>query len=749
MKQVFLEAGKARLFETDIPALGEKQILVAVRYSFISSGTEYTTVTASGKNLYQKFVSNISQSTNKVLGSIKENGIQGTMSLVKSSMTQVLPVGYSCSGQVVAVGSKVTRFHVGDFVACAGAGSANHAEAVSIPENLAIKLTQENSLKYASITTIGAIAMQSIRRAHVELGENVCVLGLGLLGQLTVQLATLSGAKVFGVDLQDNRVALAKTFGADYVFNAKQEDWQKSIAFATAHQGVDTTIITAAGNTGDLINYAMQITRRKGKVVLVGDVKLDFDREQLYNKEIDFLISCSYGPGRYDASYEREGHDYPYAYVRWTENRNMELFARLLEEGKLAIEPLIQQEFALEQAELAYDQLQKQQSLGIVLKYDGSCPSRRSASSLGRADKNLDFDHSSAARPEGLAQASVSKDMSGTPYKAPQGPINVAVIGAGGFCKVKLLPIVSEIKNVRLHTVVDAVNTHAINASRQYNIPNVSTSYEQMLSNPDVHAVIIATPHALHAEQIIKCIKNGKAVFAEKPAVVNFEQLEQLKNCLKQNPQSLLVVDFNRAHAPFMQHIKKLVKQRTTPLMVNYRMNVGFLTKEHWTQADNHGGRIIGEACHVFELFCFLTDAKPSKVSVTPLMHDVKSLAQTDNVVATVHMSDGSVCTLTFTSTGSSVMKKEYMELFFDGKSIIMDDYRELKGYGIAVADNLKTDLPDKGHEALMRKFFDAAQSKEIKLPDSYERLLIASELTLMVDKLARQGGGIHECIGQ
>ncbi len=715
-----MEAGKARLFTTDIPLLGEKEILVRVHYSFISSGTEYATLTSSGKNLYQKFTTNITNNTSKIIGSLKENGLAGTTSLIKNAMTQVIPVGYSCSGVVTAVGKKITRFKVGDFVACGGAGSANHAETISVPENLTIRLNKESSLKHASITTIGAIALQSIRRAHVELGENVCIIGLGLLGQLTVQLAKLSGAQVFGIDIQEERLDLAKAYGADYLFNPKNEDWLKSINFATAHQGVDTTIITAAGSSGELINHAMQITRRKGKVVLVGDVKLNFDREQFYTKEIDLLISCSYGPGRYDASYEREGNDYPYAYVRWTENRNMTLFARLIEEKKISIEPLIQHEFNFEHVEQAYDKLQKQQGLGVVLKYNSSYNATPPINTFANAP---------------IVQAKA--------YVAPHGPINVAIIGAGGFCKVKLLPIIANIKNVVLHTIVDTANTNAINAARQYLVPHVSNSYEQILQDNQVHAVVIATPHYVHTEQIIRFIESGKAVFAEKPAVVNFEQLEQLQQCLDNNPGSLLAVDFNRSFSPFMIHIKKLIAQRSTPLMLNYRMNTGHLPADHWTQSEKNGGRIIGEACHIFELFCFLTDAMPITISVTPLSHDIVSIANTDNIIATVRMSDGSVCTLTFTSTGASLMRKEYMEIFFDGKSIVMDDYRELKGFGIAIADNKKVSSPDKGHEHLIHAFFEQAGKQNHQPPVSYERIITASRLTLMVDQLARQGGGM------
>lgn len=721
MKQVFLDQGKARLFETSQPLLAEKEILVEVRYSFISSGTEYATLSASGKNIYQKFVSNITLNTYKIAHSIRENGLVGTASLIKGAMSNVIPIGYSCSGVVVAVGKQVIRFKKGDLVACGGAGSAHHAQIITVPENLAVHVAHEDSLKYASITTIGAIALQSIRRAHVELGERVCVVGLGLLGQLTVQLAQLSGAKVYGVDVQEDRLKLALQHGAVQVFNPVSEDWLKSIAYATAHQGVDTTIITAGSATGDLINHAMQITRRKGKVVLVGDVKLDFDREQFYTKEIDLLISCSYGPGRYDQAYEQQGHDYPYAYVRWTENRNMELFVQLLEEKRIVIDRLIQHEFALENVGDAYEQLQKKQSLGIVLAYQAPIAV------------------------DNTATLPVQLTFKPQAYIAPRGVMKLAVIGAGGFCKVKLLPIVAMLNDVEIHTVIDTVSTNAINVARQYGVTHIGISYQEILTNKEIDAVLIATPHGFHTEQIIKCLEHGKAVFAEKPAAITFGQLEQLKTSLLHNPDSFLCVDFNRSFSPFMQQVKKLTKQRSTPLIINYRMNAGHIPLDHWTQSAHHGGRIIGEACHIFELFCFLTDAVPAMILVTPLTHEINSIAPVDNIIVTLRMSDGSVCTLTFTSTGSSMLPKEYMEVFFDGKSIIMNDYKELKGYGIAVADNQKVTVPDKGHEALIKQFFEQAKCADPERPISYERIIKATEISLIVDKLARQGGGSHE----
>lgn len=715
MKQLLLQSGKARLFEVDPPLIGDREILVQVHYSFISSGTEFATMQASGKNICQRFFSNIAHNTAKVAGAIQEHGVSGTISLIQGALSQVVPVGYSCSGVVVACGVRVTKFRIGDLVACGGAGSAYHAQQVAVPENLAVTLKHSQSLKAASITTIAAIALQGIRRAHIQLGEHVCIIGLGLLGQLLVQLAKQSGAIVYAVDVQDARLALAKEYGADYVFNGLTEDWRNSLAFATGHYGVDTTIVAAASNTGQLLNDAMVVTRRKGKVVLVGDVRLDFDREHFYNKEVDLLISCSYGPGRYDQQYEREGHDYPYPYVRWTENRNMALCAQLIEEKKLFIEPLMQHEFLFEQAEEAYRHLAQQQSLGIVLCY-----------------KPKLFINQPLTNTKQLVRV------------VPSSMVNVAVVGVGGFCKVKLLPILASLRQIKLYAVVDTMSAQAVSIARQYNIAHSYTSYDRVIHDPDVHVVIVTTPHAFHAQQIIAALEQGKAVFAEKPLAISKDQLMLISSHLKEHPSALLAVDFNRSWSPMMLHIKKIIRQRSTPIMINYRMNLGHLSLDHWVQSDVHGGRIIGEACHIFELFLFLTDASPRSVSVTPLAPQ-EGIKNTDNVIVTLAMDDGSVCSLTFTSVGSSRMRKEYMEIFFDGKSLIMEDYLSLKGYGTMIGDHLELQHQDKGHEALLRTFFKQVQQHDAVPPVTYERLIKATEISLIVDDLVWQGGGMYQ----
>ncbi|MFC1894563.1 bi-domain-containing oxidoreductase [Candidatus Dependentiae bacterium] len=721
MKQVFLKKGKAHLCDVPIPCLQSKNVLVKVCYSFISSGTEIATLKASEKSLIQKFISNSKENTTKFVGAIKDNGISGTIALVKGKLKSLGAVGYSCSGHVIAVGQGVKKIKPGDYVACGGASFANHAQMISVPENLVVKIKKEENIKHASLTTIGSIAMQGVRRAELRLGETVCVFGLGLLGQITVQLAKLSGCRVIGIDLQQDRLDLAKKLGSDFVFNPSNVDIKNEIKFLTSHYGVDTTIITAASSSGIVIDLSMSITRRKGKVVLVGDVKLDFNREDFYSKEIDFLISCSYGPGRYDSSYELQGNDYPYSYVRWTENRNMELFLDLIENKKISIDPLISCVFDLEETQKAYDFLKSHKSLGVVLSFTESLKNE----SLQDVVEKL-------VHPKDTMKS----------YVAPKEKIKIGFVGVGGFAKVKLLPIISKNKNIELRSFVDTNSANLLNSANLYDVKNISSDYRRIMLDDQINAVVFATPHSQHFEQTISALENGKAVFVEKPAVVSFEELSKLEEFFLKNKNSFYCVDFNRSFAPFNLAIKKELVKRKNPMIINYRMNAGFIPKDHWIQSNKNGGRIIGEACHIFELFCFLTDAKPTNISVSSLNSNTDDYSVNDNVLVNLMMDDGSCCCLLYTAIGSKLMNKERMEIFVDGKSIVLKDYKTLNGYGFPISFNKKTNYPDKGHYNLLSEFIKLAKIKNSKPPISVERILLATKISLIADKLARQGGG-------
>jgi predicted dehydrogenase/threonine dehydrogenase-like Zn-dependent dehydrogenase len=719
MNQVLLHRGSIKVHDVSTPLVDAHAILVRVHYSYVSTGTEAATVAMSSESLIKKFASNITASSNKFIGAVKEHGFASTLALLGERQHKHLPLGYACSGQVIAVGQQVDGISIGDYVVCAGAGFASHADLVAVPQQLAVVVKKPEFLKQASITTIGAIALQGVRRAQLELGNTVCVIGLGLIGQITVQLAKQAGCVVYAIDLREDRLALAKQHGADVCLNQLTDNVIREIEFKTAHYGVDATIITAAASTGVVIQQAMQATRRKGKVVLVGDVKLDFDRDPFYSKEIDLLISCSYGPGRYDKTYEHESKDYPYAYVRWTERRNMAYILDLIEHGRLAIDPLITAEYHVQDAAAGYSYLQKTGAMGLVLRYGPEEPV--------------------ISEPQACEQVVTHRT-----FKPINGDIRVAMVGVGGFAKVKLLPLVRSLVRTSIHSIVDADVANAMTIAQQYGALRVGNDVRKIAADDDVNIVVIATPHAQHAEQVKACLQMGKAVLVEKPLAVNFEQLYDLKKFLLLNPQAFLAVDFNRSHAPFCKQIKAVIKNRSNPLMISYRMSGGYLPKDHWIQSDLHRGRIVGEACHIFELFCFLTDAAPTMIQVTPLRHQSRDIPATDNVQATVSFSDGSVCSLLYTVLGDASAGKEYMELYFDGKTIVLDDYYNLTGYGLPPRFSKKSNTQDKGHETLFTEFFEAASLNPAVLPTPIKRALIATEISLIVDKLTREGGGIE-----
>ncbi len=712
MRQVFLDKNTLAIKEVAQPLLDEHSVLVSVHYSFISSGTELATVANAKKSLF----TNVPEKVRKVIESVNKNGFEGTVALVKGKLKgQSQPLGYSCAGQVVAVGKNVKRFKAGDWVACAGAGYANHADMACVPENLVTRIKDKKHLRAASITTIGAIALQGIRQAQLELGEIVCVVGLGLIGQLTVQLAKRSGCTVIGVDMVPERLQLAKQLGADYVYHATEDQIEKEIVFLTEHYGVDATIITAASQSSAIMQQAMEITRKRGRIVIVGDVGLELNRDPFYQKEIDVRISCSYGPGRYDPSYEQEGNDYPYAYVRWTENRNMSAFIQLIEKNEINIEPLISDTVDLEQVNAAYERIQKKQALGVVLSYEHNKPLFKPAE-------------------RALAQAT-QKPIRFIP--AVKDTMRVGFIGAGGFAKIKLLPIISKLKNIQISAVADANVSNSINVSRVYGAAKACTQDEELLQGDCVDAVVIASPHKYHSEQIIKALNAGKAVFVEKPMVTTFEQLEDLRHTLQDYPNAPLCVDYNRSFSPFINKIKRVIKNRHTPLMINYRMNAGFIPKEHWIQTKVGAGRIIGEACHIFDLFCYLTDAKPVSVSVDAIHASREDIFPTDNFTAQIRFDDGSLCSLMYTALGHVKPGKELMEVFFDSKTIVLDDYLSLDGYGLAPWFQEAVSYPEKGHEQLIGRFFDGLHKKEFTPPITYERLDMVAELTLIIDQLA------------
>lgn len=706
MKQVLLRKGSVIVDEVPAPVVGRGQVLVEVAYSLISTGTEISVVGGARKSLLKKVLEN-PDNIKKVFGYLKNAGIKKTVDTVKNKIESGQSLGYSCSGIVIGVGEGVSGFKIGDKAACAGAGKANHAEVVVVPENLAVNIPQKCELKDAASVTIGAIAMQGVRRASLSLGETVAVTGLGLLGQLTVQILKAAGCRVIGIDVDLRRVETAKRLGADFCF-MNNPSVNNDIANITGGFGVDSTILTASSESDELVQQAMEITRKKGKVVVVGAVGLSLKRAPFYEKEIDFLISCSYGPGRYDPLYEEKGLDYPYAYVRWTEKRNMEEYLRLVAERKVNFKALIDKEYPVDQAHLAYEQLStlEDKPIGVLLSYG-----------IG----------------ESVNENKFSNKVVFKKIQTDTGKINVAVVGAGSFANAMHLPNLKQLNNIyHIRAVSGRTASRVKNIAKQYQADYCATDYEEILKDDKVDMVLISTRHNLHAEMASKAAKAGKAVFLEKPMALNKEELNELVAVLEETKVPF-TVGFNRRFSLLARKIKEITEKRINPMIINYRMNAGFIPKEHWCYTEEGGGRNIGEACHIYDLFNFFTESKIKEISAHSISPQTEQYSRNDNFIATISYEDGSVCNLTYTALGSKDLSKEKMDIYFDGKVVCLNDYRELKVFG-AKGYDLKTKFQDKGHLQCLEEFGESLSHSNIP-PMPLNHLIQATEISFEVEK--------------
>lgn len=704
MKQVLLHKGEIIVENLPLPTIKSEEILVKTAFSLISAGTELSSKKGAGDSLIKKIISN-PENLKKGINILKEKGPKKTLEVVESKEEIKSCLGYSLAGVVVEIGRDVKEFNIGDRVSCAGANKANHAEFVAVPKNLVVKMPESLDFQSASSVALGSIALQGLRRADTKLGESVSVIGLGLLGQILVQLLKTNGARVIGFDLDDEKINLAKELGADQGYNSLRNNISERVLDFTGGKGVDATIITAsAPNNSAIVQQAMEITRKKGKVVVIGDVKLDFKRSPFYEKEIDCLISTSYGPGRYDLDYEEKGIDYPFAYVRWTEKRNMEEYLKLLSEGKINFRKLISQIFPIEEAPEAYYSLEKGHLMrpGILLDY------------------HLEEEKRKETKIE-ITPTVFKKDV-----------INVGIIGSGGFAKIMHLPNLRELSN--LYSISAICDLDAVNAkqtARKFKARYCTTNYKEILEDKDINMVMITLPHNLHAKIAIEAAQAGKAVFCEKPMALNGEELRKLVDILRQTKVSYSV-GFNRRFSPFVRKIKEIVKDRENPLVIDYQMNAGFIPKDHWTQISVGGGRNIGEACHIYDLFTYLTESEIDKISAFSITPRTEKYLKNDNFVANLKFKDGSICNLIYTAIGSRDFPKEQMKIYFDGKMIFLNDYKKIDAYGMKIK-GLKN-RQDKGHFSEIEEF-----AGSMKNGNSYSiplwQLIQATKISFEIEK--------------
>ena len=711
MKQILIKNGGAFVDIVPSPDCGTGTVLVHVLSSCISVGTELSGIKTTALPLWKRALDQ-PENVKKVLESVKVLGFKKTKQLVQGQLEAGNVTGYSAAGVVIGVGDDVHGYSVGDFVACAGAQSAHHAEIINVPQNLVVKVPEGLEITSASSVTLGAIALQGIRRANPTLGECFVVVGLGVLGQLCVQILKANGCSVIGIDIEKNRIETALSAGMDLSIDPSENNKEEQVYRLTSGFGADGVIITAATTSDELISSSFRMCRKKGRVVIVGDIGMNLKRADIYSKELDVLISCSYGPGRYDGNYEEKGLDYPIGHVRWTENRNMKAYLQLLKSGKVNLSYLNPRFYKIDDATKAYSDLTNlhERPLLSFLKYSEEIvtPSR-----IVINDNSKSFDR--------------NKDI-----------IRVAIIGAGGFAKGMHLPNLQSLKNqFQLVAVMSRTGHNALATAKRYGAHIATTDYNEILQNPEIDAVIIATRHSLHCKMAIDALKAGKHVLLEKPLALNDSELQQVITFYNNNnfgTKPTLMVGFNRRFSEYQQLIFNVVSKRSNPMIINYQMNAGYIPLDHWVHGEDGGGRNIGEACHIYDVFTFLTQSKVTKISAQSINPQSCHYSKRDNFTATISFEDGSIANLTYTALGDKQYPKERMEVFVDGKVLILNDYKSIEYFGLK-GKNLATSISEKGQKEELIEWGNCIKNN-LAWPIPLWQLIQATEISFQVDNL-------------
>ena len=699
MKQLFQDARSAEITVQEVPApkLLAGCVLVRSAASVVSAGTERASSEFAGKNLLQKARMR-PDLVREVLNKIGRDGIAATVSAVRSRLDQPTALGYSSAGTVIAAGEGVTDINPGDRVACAGAGHAVHAEFTCVPRLLVARIPSDAvSFEEAAFTTLGAVALHGIRNADVKLGDIVAVIGLGLLGQLTVQILKAAGCAVLGMDVSRERAELALRSGADAVSISASEFADLCRQNSKGH-GADAVLITAQTASNDPVNLAGAVARNRAVIVAVGTVAMDIPRRFFYEKELDFRVSRSYGPGRYDSAYEQKGIDYPIGYVRWTETRNMEAFLKLLADRKLDLQPLITHRFPIVRAHSAYDLITgktQEAFLGVVIEYPEA------------ADDTTRTDIKSPDR-----------------LVANDSTIRIGFLGAGSFAVGTLIPVIKRVGGTEMVVVGSANGSHARHAAAKFGFRSCTTDEREILANPAVTTVVIATRHHLHAPQVIAALKSGKHVFCEKPLCLNEAELNEIAAAHDNHENHhLLMVGFNRRFAPLAIRMKNFLRTVHGPLALHYRVNAGFLRHDHWlNDPQQGGGRIIGEVCHFVDFMCFLADFAPVEVETRALTNSGQY--SNDNVICSLRFANGSHATISYLANGDKSYSKERIEVFGGSSVAMLEDFRRLELVRAGKKRVFRSLLrQDKGHAGEWRSFVSAIRSGG-KSPISFREIV-------------------------
>jgi polar amino acid transport system substrate-binding protein len=709
MKQVIqnFKTGELSVAEVPPPALARGFVLVRNHFSLISAGTERSTVSTAQASLLAK-ARQRPDLVKQVFESFRRDGFGETLKRVRTKLETLKELGYSSAGTVLASLDTQGRFQPGDRVACGGGGYASHAAVVTVPQNLVVRVPKAVGLDAAAFTTLGAIAVQGVRQANPRIGEFVCVIGLGLLGQITAQILRANGCQVFGVDTSESMVALAAKNSCHVARRRSDSGLDSAFAAFTGGRDFDSVIITAATQSTDPVELATAILRQKGFIVIVGAVPMNIPREpHFYKKELELKISCSYGPGRYDPTYEEGGQDYPYGYVRWTENRNMEVFVKLLENRSVDVQPLVTHVFEVEQAENAYDIVTgkiSERHLGILLKYSDE----------------------GEAHPVAPARQSVS---------APCAMPGVGFIGAGSFAQKFLIPFAQ--LGGELVSVVTSRGVTAKSVGEKFRFRSHSTDVYDVLANPAIDTVFIATRHDTHPGFAAAALEAGKNVFVEKPLAIHEDELARVLKVASQRSDCRLMVGYNRRFSPLARQAQKGFQHVAGPLVINYRVNAGFLPKEHWTQTEQGGGRILGEVCHFVDLMQFLVGSEPVSVYAISVAANNAQVPDQDNIFISLRFQNGSVGQITYVACGDKSLSKERIEIFGGGQSFIIDDFKVGEHYADGSRRALKS--PGKGHQEEVEAFLRAIREGRPS-PIPLDSLALTSLATFAIMDSLRTG---------
>ena len=731
--------GKMAVEEVPVPLLGAGMILVRNHYSLVSPGTEGTTVKSARKSLLAK-AKERPKEAKAVLEMFRRQGAVATYRAVMKKLDAYSPLGYSCAGEAIAIGEGVKGFAVGDLVACAGVGYANHAEIVAVPENLCVKLRPDADLRAAAFNTLGAIALQGLRQADLRLGESCAIIGLGLLGRLAAELAKASGLRTFGVDVDGAAVESARLGNACEAVWRRDDPALVSEIFArTDGLGVDAVIIAAGTSSLDPVNFAGEIARKRGRVVMLGAAPAGFDRDPFYyRKELELRMSCSYGPGRYDAGYEERGEEYPAAYVRWTENRNMAAFQELLAQKKVNVESLATHEFPFEESPKAYDLILKREEpfLGVLLKYDVKKNADfspicvfESKDARIKQDKTIAKVASDKENTEAVRKDATSVSERFLVRTLPESTLGVGFIGAGSYAQGNILPNLPKRSDISRVAVLTSGGATSKRVAEKFQFKYCVSKLDDVFQNADVDLVFVATRHDSHAKYTSEALKNGKNVFVEKPLCLTLDELAEIRQALGENVEGkkgdgvkaekrtfpTLTVGFNRRFAPLAVEMKRKLTVGA-PTSAIYRVNAGAIPKDSWIQdVKLGGGRVLGEVCHFVDFLSWLNSSLPCAVFATATPD---SDALNDVLSVSLRFENGSIGTIHYFANGAKGLAKERVEVFQGGTTRILDDFCRLETFAATGGRQIKKSRQNKGQKEMLAALFDAlAKGDEGPIP--------------------------------